>query len=92
MVHISFQEFETCAQSHYRSEMNTVKVKDEPGLVRDIETNAVLSTDLKGLQAYKAQKKRMQKVDELTENVELLNKKMINIEELLIKLLERDNK
>ena len=72
--------------------MNTVKVKDEPGLVRDIETNAVLSTDLKGLQAYKAQKKRMQKVDELTENVELLNKKMINIEELLIKLLERDNK
>jgi uncharacterized protein YhaN len=72
--------------------MNTVKVKDEPGLVRDTETNAVLSTDLKGLQAYKAQKKRMQKVDELTENVELLNKKMINIEELLIKLLERDNK
>jgi hypothetical protein len=63
-----------------------------PGLVRDTETNAVLSTDLKGLQAYKAQKKRMQKVDELTENVELLNKKMINIEELLIKLLERDNK
>ena len=87
-----FQEFATCEPLLCRCKMNTVKVKDEPGLVRDTETNAVLSTDLKGLQAYKAQKKRMQKVDELTENVELLNKKMINIEELLIKLLERDNK
>ena len=72
--------------------MNTVKVKDEPGLVRDTETNAVLSTDLKGLQATKAQKRRMQKVDELSDNMEELNKKMINIEELLTKLVERDNK
>lgn len=92
MVLMLFQEFAIYAQSPYRCEMNTVKVKDEPGLVRDTETNAVLSTDLKGLQAYKAQKRRMQKVDELSDNVEELNKKMLNIEKLLTKLVERDNK
>jgi len=72
--------------------MNTVKVKDEPGLVRDKESNAILSTDMKSLQAYKAQKNRMKKVDELAESVKNLNDRMLNIETLLKQLVERDNK
>lgn len=72
--------------------METIKVQNEPGLVRDKESNAILSTDMKSLQAYKAQKNRMKKVDELAESVETLNEKMLNIETLLKQLVERDNK
>ena len=35
-----------------------VKVVDNPHLVRDTETNAVLNKDMDGLQAYKLRKKQ----------------------------------
>jgi hypothetical protein len=39
-----------------------VKVVDNPHLVRDTETNAVLNKDMDGLQAYKLRKKQSSKV------------------------------
>lgn len=72
--------------------MDKVKVKNETGLVRDLKSNAILSTDNKGLQAYKARKRQAQKTTEIYEDVADLKNKMINIEKLLVQILERDNK
>ena len=46
-----------------------VKVVDNPHLVRDTETNAVLNKDMDGLQAYKLRKKQSSKVIELAEKL-----------------------
>lgn len=37
---------------------NVVRIKDNPGLVKDTKTHAVLSVDNAGLKAYKKQRAR----------------------------------
>ena len=72
--------------------MNILKVKDEHGLVRDKETNAILNRDNNALKAYKARKRKMQETDMLVKDVSELKDRMLNIETLLTKLVERENK
>lgn len=69
--------------------MKTVKVKDEPGFVRDLNTNAVISTDNPALEAYKKAKQKNREFKDLQNDVEELKSSMINIERMLTKLLEK---
>jgi len=68
--------------------MNKVKVKDEPGLVRDQKTGAILNIDNRALIAYKNQKKKNQEIDDLKIKVDSMEKSIINIERMLIKITE----
>ena len=43
--------------------MKVVKIKDHEELVRDVETRAVLNTDLTSLQRYKARRKKLWEKD-----------------------------
>lgn len=49
--------------------MELIKVKDEENLVRDKNTNAILNTDEQGLKAYKKQKEKMRKIDDIERDV-----------------------
>jgi hypothetical protein len=72
--------------------MSLVKVKNEPGLVRDTNSGAILNNDQGALNAYKAQKRRVQMTNNMAKDVEDLKERMLNIEDLLLKVLENTKK
>lgn len=70
--------------------METVKVKDEPQLVRDLNSGAVLNKDNKALLAYKARKKLMSDLNEinnLKDRVTSMEDSINNIESMLKTLI-----
>ena len=66
-----------------------VKVVDNPHLVRDTETNAVLNKDMDGLQAYKLRKKQSSKVLELEKKMIDVDIRLTRMEKTLNKILEK---
>ena len=67
--------------------MSYARIKDRPGLVRDMSTNAVLSVDNQALAAYKKSKMKMKMIDELQEQSVTVQEKMKTIEDKLDRLL-----
>jgi hypothetical protein len=68
-----------------------IKVENEPDLVRDTKSNAVLNTDNRALQAYKKQKKLLNSVGDTSERMDNMEQRLINIENILLELV-RNNK
>jgi hypothetical protein len=69
--------------------MNKLKVKDEKALVRDVESNAILNTDVFELQQHRARRMRSEAKD--TEIANLKND-VNNLTNLVNKLLNTYNK
>ena len=72
--------------------MNHVKVKDEPQLVRDMHTGAVLNKDNKALQAYKQRKRFMNDladINNLKDRVTNIENSLGNIENMLQTLIRK---
>jgi len=65
------------------------KVKDNPDLVRDSSSNAILNTNQIALEAYKARKKQFNRINETAERMNDFDKRLSNIENLLIALTEK---
>lgn len=68
-----------------------VKVKDNPGLVRDAFTKAVLNNDDSGLMAYKAAREKARKQEDALERINTLDTRINTMEsriEYLINLIE----
>ena len=72
-------------------ETNYVKVEEHPDLVRDTNTNAILSTDNNALLAYKKRKNHFNKVKNMDDKMKYMDDRLINIENLLSSLVERLN-
>lgn len=68
--------------------MDTVKT-DQPGLVRDLKTQAILSIDIDGLNSYKKNRDRMLKADQTAQDVEKLKQDILEIKSMLSQLLDR---
>jgi hypothetical protein len=67
-----------------------MKVKtDVNGIVRDIDTGALLNTDLGGLDAYKKAKKKNAEIDSLREKVNSIENDVTEIKNLLLKIVEK---
>ena len=68
--------------------MRKIEVQDRTDLIRDENSNAILSTDLN---AYNARKQLMKK--EHDKNIELnnLRNELNSLRDMVTKLLERDN-
>jgi len=47
--------------------MTVAKVKDSPGLVRDMSNQAVLNTDNAALEAYRRKRNKQKEIDEVIE-------------------------
>lgn len=67
-----------------------MKVKtDVNGIVRDLTTGALLNTDKNALEAYKIAKKKNAEMDYLKEKVDSMETEMIQIKNLLTKIVEK---
>jgi len=69
-----------------------VKVKDNPNLIRDLNTNAILNTDNNALKQYKKSRKYVlqQKCeyDKMKEEVDCLRNEIIEMKQLLVSLVK----
>jgi len=64
-------------------------IKEDNNLVRDENTNAVLNTNMNGLEAYKLQRDKQRKVDNVVSDVENLKNDLKDIKNMLEKILTK---
>lgn len=69
--------------------MHLVKVKDAPGLVRDMGTQAVLNTDMSALEAYRRKRNKQQEIDEVISDINNMKSDIDQIKSLMQRLLEK---
>jgi len=67
--------------------MNTLKITDEEELIRDVDTRAVLNSNMSSLEKYKA---RRNKEREMSNDVQNLKQDVSEIKSLLKQLLNRE--
>lgn len=61
-----------------------VKIKDEENFVKDLDNNAILNTDIKGLNLYKMKKRKRQ---ESIETINTLKERISQLEQIIEKLV-----
>ena len=66
------------------------KIEGEPGLLRDLGTGAVISTDMVALSAYKTRKQREAKMEEAFQEMETIRCDLCNIKTLLEQLVNKE--
>lgn len=66
-----------------------VKVKGQPELLRDTKTQAVINTDRTSLEEYK---KRRDLARKSREEMDMLKNDVSEIKQMLLQLLQKDNK
>lgn len=69
------------------------KVENNPGFLRDTQTQAIISVDSEGLSAYKRQRdfsnKQQSAVSLLSEDVSNIKQEMQDIKDMLAKILDK---
>ena len=63
--------------------MAVIKVKDNPGLVKDKETTAILSVDNDGLKAYKLQRERIRQNNGMLDDINNIKQELIELRGIL---------
>ena len=63
--------------------MSVIKVKDNPGLVKDKETTAILSVDNDGLKAYKLQRERIRQNNGMLDDINNIKQELIELRGIL---------
>lgn len=69
--------------------MQVAKVKDAPGLVRDMQTQAVLNTDNNALEAYRRKRNKQQEMDEVVSDINNMKSDIDQIKSLMQRLLDK---
>ena len=69
--------------------MIITKVKDAPGLVRDMSNQAVLNTDISALEAYKRKRNKQQEIDEVISDINNMKSDIDQIKSLMQRLLDK---
>lgn len=62
-----------------------VKIKDEEDFVKDLDNNAILNTNIKGLNLYKMRKRKRQ---ESIETINTLKERISQLEQIIEKLVK----
>lgn len=73
--------------------MKYTKIQQNDMLLRDMHSNAIINTDNRALEAYKASKRKMQSIDEIKVENEQLKTKLARLEsklDYLVDVLERN--
>ena len=66
------------------------RVKDEPGFARDTESNAIISIDESGLQAYKKRREKRIQNENMYDDINSLKAEMAQIKNMMRLLLDRE--
>jgi len=69
--------------------MTIAKVKDSPGLVRDMSNQAVLNTDIAALEAYRRKRNKQQELNEVISDINNMKSDIDQIKSLMQRLLEK---
>lgn len=62
-----------------------VKIKDEEDFIKDLDNNAILNTNIKGLNLYKMRKRKRQ---ESIETINTLKERISQLEQIIEKLVK----
>jgi hypothetical protein len=65
------------------------KVKENPDLVRDLGTQAILNTNKDALLAYKKQKAKQQEIDKSIDDINMMKQEMQEIKTLMQRILDK---
>ena len=63
--------------------MSVIKIKNNPGLVKDNKTNAILSVDNDGLKAYKQQRERIRQNNGMLDDINNIKQELIELRGVL---------
>jgi uncharacterized protein with von Willebrand factor type A (vWA) domain len=69
--------------------MLVAKVKDAPGMVRDMGTQALLNTDINALEAYRRKRNKQQELDEVISDINNMKSDIDQIKSLMQRILEK---
>jgi hypothetical protein len=69
--------------------MIIAKVKDAPGLVRDVTNQAVLNTDIDALEAYRRKRNKQQELDAALSDINNMKSDIDQIKSLMQRLLDK---
>lgn len=67
--------------------MTYMKVKEDPSLMRDQESNALINIDNAGLAQYKKQKRQSKQINNMNERIETMEKQLDQLNENIENLL-----
>ena len=67
--------------------MSSLVKTEKEGLLRDLETKALVSTDNNALKAYKYKKQKAMQIDQVIKEHEELRKEMSEIKSLILQLI-----
>jgi uncharacterized protein Yka (UPF0111/DUF47 family) len=75
--------------------MSLVEVKDNPGLVRDTKSGAIICVDKtlinRSKESKRLRKQKHDQVDELQKQVESLHDEIGDLKQLIVQLVEKNN-
>jgi|APGre2960657404_1045060.scaffolds.fasta_scaffold82000_2 hypothetical protein len=66
-----------------------VKVKDTPNLVRDMQNQAVLNSDLDGLKAYKLKREKQQEINSAVDDINNIKQDINELKTLMQRILDK---
>ena len=69
--------------------MNFARVKNSQNLIRDLDSKAILNTDLHALNKYKEERDFKMKLNRMVEEHEQVKNELSEIKSLLLKVLEQ---
>ena len=70
--------------------MNTVKIENKENLVRDMNTGAILNTDIASFNLHKREKESKEQTKHNTKEINKINGDLSEIKDMLKELLERE--
>lgn len=69
--------------------MRYLRVEDDKALVRDVQNNAILNTDLSSIKKHDVRMKKLQKERMQQEEINTLKNEISELRDLITKLLSR---
>ena len=69
--------------------MNIAKIKDNPGLIRDVKTQAVLNVDVSSLQAYKMKRRKQKQIDIAVQDINNMKQDINDLKTLMHRILDK---
>ena len=69
--------------------MKYAKVKENPELIRDMDSKAVLNTNLTALQAYKKKREKQQEIQSAVDDINNLRQEVNELKTLMQRILDK---
>jgi galactokinase len=69
--------------------MKYAKVKENPELIRDMNSKAVLNTNLTAMQAYKKKREKQQEIQSAVEDINNMKQDINDLKTLMQRILEK---